>query len=347
MNLIGQIINGMKIIGEPQRSGIRGSNYKYPCECELCGGYKSLTIQGLRERKTYGCGCSVDGLITKNGVSFAQWCIDNSREDLLNLWDCELNDVAPDKISSQSQKRRWFKCENGRHESFLCSIPNITRRVNHECFCQKCNSFAQHFIDRFGIDEFNAIWDYNNNTVDPWVLSYGSKQPIIAKCINDDAHKSYSTNAKSLMCGRRCPECAKHIKASRLQKMVTKYIRDNYHLDIMSEYDCSLICMNPKTGYQLPYDNEVVVSGTHLIIEVHGEQHYVLNMWHKLIAQKCNSTPEHVLQEQQWRDRYKEQYALKNKYHYLAIPYWTEHDGSYKTFIDQKIQAILSSNTTK
>ena len=37
MNLTGQIINGMKIVGPPIRIGVRGSIYKHPCECELCG----------------------------------------------------------------------------------------------------------------------------------------------------------------------------------------------------------------------------------------------------------------------------------------------------------------------
>lgn len=313
MNLTGQIINGMKIIGEPNRSGVRGSNYRYPCECKLCGKHKYLTLQGLRERKTYGCGCSVDGLITKNGISFAKWCIDNRREDLLNLWDYEKNEVCPDQISSYSQKSYWFKCEHNRHESFLYPIVNLTRRANHKCFCKKCNSFAQHFIDKFGVDEFNAIWDYDNNIINPWDLNYGSKREIIARCINSDEHKYYLTNAKSLMRGRRCPECAKYNKTSKLQKRVEKYIRDNYNLNVAREYDCELVCINPNTGYQLPYDNEVIVYDTRLIIEVHGEQHYLLNEWHKLIANKQNSIPEQVLQNQQWRDEYKKNNMLYHK----------------------------------
>lgn len=345
MNLIGQIINGMKIVGAPQRSGVRGSNYRYPCECALCGQHKDLTLQTLRGRKTYGCGCAIDGLITKNGTSFAQWCVNNSREDLLDLWDYKLNDVRPEQVSSQSQRQRWFQCDCSKHDSFLYSIPKITRRTNYDHFCPKCNSFAQHFIDRFGKDEFDAIWDYNNNSVNPWMLSYGSKQSIVVKCMNDGSHKPYQTTAKSLMRGRRCPECAKYIKTSKLQNKVAKYIEDSYHLDIAYEYDCSLICINPKTGYQLPYDNEIVVSDRRLIIEVHGEQHYVLNMWHKLIAQKHQCSPEQILQEQQWRDSYKEHHALKNGYVYLIIPYWTEQDDSYKILIDQKIQEILSRNT--
>ena len=53
-------------------------------------------------------------------------------------------------------------------------------------------------------------------------------------------------------------------------------------------------------------------------------------------------TKEELLAELQWRDEYKKQYALSQDYYYIAIPYWTEQDESYKTLIDQKIQSILT-----
>jgi hypothetical protein len=239
---------------------------------------------------------------------------------------------------------RWFKCESGKHESFLYSIPNLTRRPNHECFCPKCNSFAQHFIDKFGEDEFNAIWDYDSNKINPWELNYGSKQDVFAKCININEHESYLTNARSLMRGRRCPVCARSVKISRLQKKMVKYIRDNYRFDIIHEYACSLVCINPKTKYRLPYDNEIVINGKHLIIEVNGEQHYFINEWHKAIGKKYNLSPVDVLKEQQWRDFYKKQYAINQNYEYLAIPFWTEYNNAYKVIIDRKIHEILSNH---
>lgn len=342
MNLIGEVINGMKIVGDPIRSGVRGSNYKYPCDCVLCGKHKVLTLQSLRERKVPGCGCAIDGKITKNGISFYQWCVDNNREDLLFLWDDELNNVSPQQISSQSQKKRWFRCERGIHESFLYSIPSLTRRQNHECFCEKCNSFAQHFIDRFGEEEFDLIWDYQDNQIDLWVLQYGSDQPVFANCINDELHPPYETTPNALMRGRRCPECAKHMKSSKLQKLIERYIGHNYDFILNHEYDCELKCISPRTHYQLPYDNELFVNGNGLIIEVHGEQHYGLNSWHTAIARKLNVSPEQIFQDQQWRDNFKKEYALSKGWEYLIIPYWAKDDETYKSMIDLKIQNILS-----
>ena len=427
MNLIGQIINGMKIVGNPQRSGIRGSNYKYPCECVLCGKNKNLTLQSLRNRKTYGCGCSIDGLITKHGVSFKQWCVDNHREDLLALWDDTLNDTLPEKVSSQSQTKRWFKCSRGIHESFLYFIPNLTRRPTHACFCSKCNSFAQHFIDTYGNDALEKYWDYSKNTVDPWNISYGSKDVIYIKCINKEYHGSYSTTPQSVSSGRGCPYCrctrvhpldsfaaycsreygekylgeiwdyekntlnpweiapysnvyvylkckanpahrsfltflpnvfktkydcpccALSYQDSKLQMMVMEYIHIQYGYDILHEYDCTLKVKNPKTNRWLRYDNDVLLpNNKHLIIEVHGMQHFIAQCgYNNKRAAKLSITPEQVLIDQQWRDEYKKQYAIDNGYHYLAIPYWTEQDKSYQTLIDDKISEILSINTTK
>ena len=74
-----------------------------------------------------------------------------------------------------------------------------------------------------------------------------------------------------------------------------------------------------------------------------GEQHYNADSgWNRKYAQKNKLTNEESLEDLQWRDEYKKQYALSKGYYYLAIPYWTESDESYKTLIDQKIQEILN-----
>ena len=85
----------------------------------------------------------------------------------------------------------------------------------------------------------------------------------------------------------------------------------------------------------MPYDNEIILpNGRHLIIEVHGEQHYI----------------EHTgyfnggLKQRQLYDRYKKYIAWKNNYEYLELPYWAFEDKNkdlYKQMIDNKIKEIL------
>ena len=146
--------------------------------------------------------------------------------------------------------------------------------------------------------------------------------------------------------GIGCPICAEEQQNSKLQTKVNDYLVNYWGYCVRHERQCSLIAINPKNGYKLPYDNDVFIGNSHLIIEVHGVQHYdVNNGWICKNAKKQHISPKQILDDLQWRDEYKKQYALSQGYHYLVIPYWTESDESYKTLIDDKIQSIL--NNTK
>ena len=96
---------------------------------------------------------------------------------------------------------------------------------------------------------------------------------------------------------------------------------------------------SPRTGRWLPYDNDVLIkTNIHLVIEVMGEQHYNKDAgWIRKESARLNLSREQVLADIQWRDEYKKQYALSQGYYYLAIPYWTEFDESYKNLIDENI----------
>jgi len=95
----------------------------------------------------------------KNGTSFEQWCIDNDRQNILNLWDYELNSKKPSEINHRSKNKYYFKCPKAVHKSELANIGNFTYR-NNEIFCNGCNSFAQWNIDHLGKDFLEKYWDY-------------------------------------------------------------------------------------------------------------------------------------------------------------------------------------------
>ena len=102
--------------------------------------------------------------------------------------------------------------------------------------------------------------------------------------------------------------------------------------------------MNPYTGRKLPYDNDVFLNNDHhLIIEVHGKQHYMITNLTNLSAKQKNISAKDAFEGQCLRDKIKEDYvnSLPN-YHILIVPYWTFNDESYKTLIDNKIQEIIN-----
>lgn len=318
------------------------SNYKIYFKCPS-GKHKSKHI-ALSSISNGGNQIRCDECYLEEN-SFGSWC-EKNKPELLDLWDYELNSVSPFDISFASKEKRYFKCPRGLHESHLQTLSKLTGRGD-DIFCSKCNSVGQFIIDNYGPNGLDVVWDYNKNIDDPFDVARCAKKHIYIKCINHSDHPSYRILCSNFAKGRGCPECKREREESRLQEKVRTYIENNYKYDILHEYACTLKAINPKTSYILPYDNQVLIPCQNsLIIEVHGVQHYESkNSYIKLCAKRHGISPEEELVEAQWRDEYKRQYALSQGYYYLAIPYWTENDESYKTLIDQKIQEIL--NNTK
>lgn len=416
---IGDIIKGLEIISEPYK--IEGKrDYRAMVRCIFCGNEYEAVLSEIKRHIFDGCGCQKNRSNSPRWKSFKTWCIENNLEYLLDLWDYDLNDESPNRVSCRTAKSYYFKCPEGKHPSTLHQIMSLAVTAKEKKnTCTYCNSFAQHLIDIYGENALNMYWDYDKNVLDPWKITYKSNEMIWIKCIKTDYHGSFDTSPKIffmangkcpycyhrrihprdsfayyciqkygddflnlywdydknivdpwniapqsniyiyLKCdihgtykvfapnfyklGLSCPYCSRERDKSKLQEKAERYIEEKYHLDMAHEYRCSIIAKSPKTSRWLPYDNDIKINNSHLIIEVMGDQHYYAKSG--LIrqhAKRNNTSPEDELMEIQWRDEYKKQYALSQGYFYLAIPFWTENDESYKTLIDDKIQSILT-----
>lgn len=353
--------------------------------------------------------------------SFAQWGIDNISEDFLEkYWDYDRNiGIDPWVLPRAARQIIWIKCQDtDYHGSY--DVAAHTFYSGQRCgYCSRArihpqDSFAAYNMRRLGDDFLDKYWDYDKNTIDPFLISSHSDScKVWIKCQDVDYHGSYDVRPHDFSAGKsscpychmirihpfdslgaKCPEvlevwsdknklspyeispgsnqrmyfkcnCGKHqdyyervqrvadrefecvncrmeATASHLQTKVNKYLKSlNY--TYYNEYNCSLLGTNPKTGRRLPYDTEVVLDNNcRLIIEVMGGQHYDVCSWHQFIAKKKGTTPEDELAYIQYKDELKYNYAIKQGYYYLAIPYWTEKDHSYKSLIDSKIHEILS-----
>lgn len=274
--------------------------------------------------------------------SFGSWCMKND-PSILRLWDYELNCCSPFEILKMSNKKFYFKCPRGIHQSSLRAIDKIVTR-GYVTPCTYCNSLGQWILDIYGPFGLDMFWDYDNNTKSPFdVPRSADSYKVFIKCVENPEHGSYAITPYNFKKGERCWRCRTENTTSSLQNKVTKYLTETFSYNVLHEYQCSLIAVNPKTNYILPYDNQVVINDDiSLIIEVMGEQHYHITGFIKLSAKKHHITPEEELLELQWRDEYKKQYALANGFFYLSIPYWTEDDGLYQQLIQDKIHEILS-----
>ena len=82
----------------------------------------------------------------------------------------------------------------------------------------------------------------------------------------------------------------------------------------------TLLCINPTTGYQMPYDFEI--ESKKILIEVQGEQHRkYISYFHRDYSD---------FEYQQEKDAYKKKFAELNGYKLIEIWYEEIYDGSFK-----------------
>jgi hypothetical protein len=226
-------------------------------QCDCCKQIKKILwqnyLKNVKEDDKYYCHiCAIRLYSSKNAVttklnnskSFKQWCVENNRQDLLKLWDYDLNNSSPDEVGYGSKYKKWFKCPRGIHESELKIIYKLTT-YKYDKLCSKCNSFAQWGIDNISNDFLKKYWDWERNMVDPWKINYGSIDSIFIRCQEKDYHGSYNTDANSFRRGCRCPYCStRHGKVHRFDSL-GKLLEDNGLLNLWSErnkispYECT------------------------------------------------------------------------------------------------------------
>lgn len=317
-----------------------GRNYSgrilWEFQCLNCGCVAIRTASNISQ-----CTCDCQSRHhDKYTMSFYDWCIKNNHEDWIALWDDDINKFDIHEIGYGSTTKCWFRCNNYNinHHSEQYELCNLTSGCQKGIFCKQCSSVAQTGIDMHGNDFLEKYWDYDLNEDSPWDVAKGSNKYIYLKC-SDGVHKSHKTTANNANKYKySCPYCVEEMKYSKLHTKVIDYLKE-LGFDMLQEYDCNIVPINPNNNYKLPYDIEVI--DMKLIIEVNGEQHYSeKSLFIKLMASRNNSTCEEALAHRLWLDNYKKQYALDCGYNYLVIPYWLEKNDEYKNVIINKINEI-------
>lgn len=71
-------------------------------------------------------------------MTFEDWCLKNNRQDLLDRWDYNKNDLSPSQMPSGTKRKAFFICPNGIHDSESKKLSNVTTSPNHEVQCSQC-----------------------------------------------------------------------------------------------------------------------------------------------------------------------------------------------------------------
>ena len=326
----------------------KNSFVKIKCICDNCNEILNWTYCDYNryvkeDGKTYCNKCANKLYACNNGIktktskskSFYDWCIENNRQDVLDRWDYELNDRSPKDICYSTHNKYWFKCDKHKeHESELKNIRSFVRGQEGSIECNQCKSIGQYIIDNYEEEFLWKVWS-GKNAISPFKVLSGSHNNYFWNCI-DNKHKEFKRNCKdSKKCEFRCPKCVEEKDESLYEEKVTIYLK-YLGYNIVKEYNCSLIIYNPKTKCPLPFDNEIILSnGKHLIIEVHGEQHYIIDGYY--------IKTEEELHKRKLYDRYKRIKCIQEGYEYLEIPYTAfDKKDTYKKLINDKIFNIIN-----
>ena len=255
--------------------------------------------------------------------------------------------MNPWEIRSGSNKKIWVKCqEKDYHGNYETTCSNFSKGKR----CPYCHgkrlhpkdSLGQYIINKYSKEFLYGIWS-DKNSISPFELFPNSTKKVWWRCI-DGKHEDYLRACNnSFVYEFRCPECIKEMNSSVMQEKPKIYLEE-VGFRVLTEYECTIKAMNPKTKRYMPYDNEIVLhNGKHLIIEVHGEQHY-RNNFYKLMYKCSKEEAEKMLKQRRLYDRYKKAYAEHYNYEYLELPYWAfegKNKDLYKQIIDNKIKEIL------
>ena len=268
--------------------------------------------------------------------SIGQWGLDNIDPDFIEKYWSDKNELSALRVNRRSGKKFYFKCQNKNyHDDYYTTCANFTSGKR----CPYCINHKININDSLGMinpKAFNLWSDKNQKT--PY--NYAPQSNVKIK-INCEKHGELDVvvgvwNTK-FDCD--CPECVKETEISFGERMVRQYLAEK-QIVVLHEEHCNLLPINPRTGYNLFYDNEL--PDYKLIIEVHGIQHYKITNLTNKTAVEIGRTPEEVLEYQQWKDQYKKEYAINHGYSYLEIPYnaFKRKTNDYRSYIDNKLKEL-------
>ena len=165
--------------------------------------------------------------------SLYDWCIENDRQDILELWDYTSNKVSPKDVAYSSNKKYYFKCPRGIHSSELKCINNLTTRASISK-CKQCNSIGQYLIDFYG--SLENIWDFSLNTTNPFEIQKSSRQKIWIFCLEKRHHGSYEIRCDHFYNGARCPLCCNYHGRVHPKDSFAQYHIDNTDTNFLEKH---------------------------------------------------------------------------------------------------------------
>ena len=143
--------------------------------------------------------------------SFYDWCMENSKYDLLDMWDENLNDKSPNDVTYRSDQKAYFSCGNPKHHARHLTISSMTcdyrTGKTKDRICIGCHSVGKYFEENYGEDYLELIWS-DKNEIDPYDIALNSKsEKIWLRCLTNPEHPDYELTPTNIRNAFGCPYC--------------------------------------------------------------------------------------------------------------------------------------------
>ena len=149
---------------------------------------------------------TVGGIDIGNRYSYKQtleeWCIDNNRQDILDLWDYDKNNVLPSEVPSGTKRKYYFKCHNGIHNSETKRILSITDKSTHRIICKQCEAEGLYREDLTGriFGDLTVLYRDEEKSKNPYRIDYWVCRCSCGNIVSVDRYKL--VYGKKTICGK-------------------------------------------------------------------------------------------------------------------------------------------------
>lgn len=192
------------------------------------------------------------------------FCKENNREDLLDEWDYDLNEIKPSEVTPHSEKKVYWLCQNRKH-SYLMSV---TSRVDKNSGCPYCSNQRtlagfndlETWCKENGRQELLNEWNEDLNKIKPSEVTPHSEKKVYWIC-PEKKHSYLMPVAKRVDRNQGCPYC--HSQTSFPEQSILYYLRQ-----------VGLTVEN-RFKYHNKYEIDIYLSDFNIGIEYDGER------WHK------------------------------------------------------------------
>ena len=224
--------------------------------------------------------------------SYGQFLIDSFGITALELyWDYDENTVDPFKITKQSNKKVYIKCQAKEyHGSYGVRCGDFVKGDR----CGYCGGKKVHPLDSLGALYQKVLGTWSDiNKKSPYEYMPGSDEEVWFKCGNEK-HEDYQKRIyNAVNCNFKCPTCSQEQKESVMASTLKQVLRWEYsHTEW--EFDAGFKIHNNISRYDI-YVPEL----NNLLIECQSEYH-------------DNDKRIKV-------DQLKKEFAINNGYEYIAI----------------------------